>query len=86
MPTLLHLDSSPLETSISRELTRTFVNTWKAAHPDGVVIERDVAAHPSKPVSASWVGANFTPEAARTAEQKQELAPSDQLIAFLEGI
>jgi len=84
MPTLLHLDSSPLETSISRELTRTFVNTWKAAHPDGVVIERDVAAHPSKPVSASWVGANFTPEAARTAEQKQELAPSDQLIAELE--
>jgi FMN-dependent NADH-azoreductase len=84
MPTLLHLDSSPLETSISRELTRTFVNTWKAAHPDGVVIERDVAAHPSKPVGASWVGANFTPETARTAEQKQELAPSDQLIDELE--
>ncbi len=45
MPTLLHLDSSPLESSISRELTREFVKTWKAAHPDGSVIYRDVAAH-----------------------------------------
>jgi FMN-dependent NADH-azoreductase len=35
MRTLLHLDTSPLETSISRELTREFAATWKAAHPNG---------------------------------------------------
>ena len=45
MPTLLHLDSSPLESSISRELTREFVKTWKAAHPDGEIIYRDLAAN-----------------------------------------
>jgi FMN-dependent NADH-azoreductase len=33
MRTLFHLDTSPLETSISRELTREFAATWKAAHP-----------------------------------------------------
>jgi hypothetical protein len=30
MPTLSHLDSSPLENSVSRE----FAKTWKAIHPD----------------------------------------------------
>jgi FMN-dependent NADH-azoreductase len=84
MPTLLHLDSSPLESSISRELTREFVKTWKAAHPDGAVIYRDVAAHTPKPLDAAWIGAGFTPVDARTPEQKALLAPSEELIAELE--
>jgi FMN-dependent NADH-azoreductase len=50
MPTLLHLDSSPLESSISRELTREFVKTWQNVHPDGTVIYRDLAANPPKPL------------------------------------
>lgn len=84
MPTLLHLDSSPLENSISRELTREFVKTWKAAHPDGSVIYRDVATHTPKPIDAAWIGAGFTPVDARTPEQKALLAPSEELIAELE--
>ncbi|MDW5264576.1 MULTISPECIES: FMN-dependent NADH-azoreductase [Acidobacteriaceae] len=84
MPTLLHLDSSPLESSITRELTREFVKTWKAAHPDGAVIERDLAAHPPALIDATWVGSVHTPEAARTSEQAAALAISDQLIAELE--
>lgn len=84
MPTLLHLDSSPLESSISRELTREFVKTWKAAHPDGAVIDRDLAANPAAPINAAWVGSAFTPEATRTPEQAAALATSEQLIAELE--
>lgn len=84
MPTLLHLDSSPLESSITRELTREFVKTWKAAHPDGAVIERDLTAHPPTLIDATWVGSVHTPEAARTTEQAAALAISDQLIAELE--
>jgi len=84
MPTLLHLDSSPLESSISRELTREFVNTWKAAHPGGTVIDRDLTVQPPKPLDAAWVGSAYTPEAARTPEQKAALAVSDELIAELE--
>jgi FMN-dependent NADH-azoreductase len=84
MPTLLHLDSSPLESSISRELTREFVKTWKTAHPDGAVIDRDLAANPAAPIDAAWVGSAYTPEAARTAEQVAALATSEQLIAELE--
>jgi FMN-dependent NADH-azoreductase len=84
MPTLLHLDSSPLEGSISRELTREFVKTWKNAHPDGTVIYRDLAANPPKLVDTAWIYSAHTPEANRTPEQKAALALSDELIAELE--
>ena len=68
MPTLLQLDSSPLESSISRELTREFVKTWKAKHTDGTVIDRDLVAHPAKPLDAQSIGAIYTPAAARTPQ------------------
>jgi FMN-dependent NADH-azoreductase len=84
MSTLLHLDSSPLETSISRELTREFVKTWKAGHSDGTVIYRDLAVSASKPLNAAWIGAAYTPEDSRTAQQIAELAQSEELIAELE--
>jgi FMN-dependent NADH-azoreductase len=85
MSTLLHLDSSPLESSISRELTREFVKTWQNAHPAGTVIYRDLAANPPKPLDAGWIYSSFTPEDARTMGQKAVLAPSDELIAELES-
>lgn len=85
MPTLLHLDASPLETSISRELTREFAATWKAAHPDGTVIYRDLAAQPSAPINQPWVHAAYTPADARTAEQKALLAHSEERIQELES-
>jgi FMN-dependent NADH-azoreductase len=84
MPTLLHLDSSPLETSISRELGREFVKTWTAVHPAGNVIYRDLAISAPKPLDASWIFSSFTPESARTAEQKAALATSDTLIGELD--
>jgi FMN-dependent NADH-azoreductase len=84
MPTLLHLDASPLETSVSRELAREFVATWKSTHADGTVVYRDLAALPPAPVSQAWVHAAFTPTDSRTAEQKALLAPSDELIEELQ--
>jgi FMN-dependent NADH-azoreductase len=84
MPTLLHLDSSPLESSVSRELTREFVKTWKSAHPDGKVIYRDLAAHAPKPLDTNWIYSAYTPADARTPEQAAALQFSDELIAELE--
>jgi FMN-dependent NADH-azoreductase len=84
MPTLLHLDSSPLETSISRELGREFVKTWKTAHADSTVIYRDLAVAPPKPLDATWIFSSFMPEASRTAEQTAALAVSEELIGELE--
>jgi FMN-dependent NADH-azoreductase len=85
MPTLLHLDSSPLyDRSVSRQLTAAFVTQWKSSHPDGTVIHRDLNATPIPPINAEWVGAVYTPEETRTPEQKQLLSLSDSLLAELE--
>ena len=84
MATLLHVDSSPLASSVSRELTREFVNTWKASHPTGQVIARDLAANPPKPVDQAWIHSIFTPEEARQPEQRALLAYSEEAVAELE--
>jgi FMN-dependent NADH-azoreductase len=85
MPTLLHIDSSPLYgRSVSRQLTAAFVDQWKSSHPDGTVIYRDLNATELPPINAEWVGAVYTPEAARTPRQKKLLSLSDSLLAELE--
>jgi len=84
MATLLQLDSSPLASSVSRELTREFVSNWKIAHPSGQVIVRDLAALPPKPVDQAWIYAAHTPADARQPEQKALLAYSEECIAELE--
>ena len=85
MATLLHIDSSPLYgRSVSRELTAAFVSQWKASHPDGRVVDRDLNATAMPPINAEWVGAVYTPEQARTPQQKELLSLSDSLLAELE--
>jgi FMN-dependent NADH-azoreductase len=84
MATLLHLDSSPLATSVSRELTREFVENWKDAHPAAQVIYRDLAANPPAPINQAWIYAAFTPVETRQPEQKALLAYSEESIAELQ--
>src|SRR6201995_2915889 len=85
MSTLLHIDSSPLYgRSVSRQLTEAFVTQWKSSHPDGPVVDRDVSPTAPPPIPAEWVGAAYTPEDARTPQQKELLALSDALFAELE--
>ena len=83
MKTLLHIDSSPLETSVSRQLTREFITTWKQRHPAATVRYRDLSARPPSPLGMAWIGGAFTPEAARSDEQSRALAESDVLIEEL---
>jgi FMN-dependent NADH-azoreductase len=86
MPTLLHLDSSPLgEASISRHLTKEFTQTWKDANPDGKIITRDLTAATIPPVSGALVGAMYTPADALTPAQNEQLALSDALIGELQS-
>ena len=85
MPTLLHIDSSPLYgRSVSRELTGAFVAQWKSSHPGGTVIDRDLNSTSIPPINADWVSAVYTPEEARTPQQKELLSLSDSLLAELE--
>ena len=85
MSTLVQFDSSPMgDYSVSRKLTAKFADTWLRAHPDGTIIRRDLSTLKLQSVDASWVAAAYTPEEARTKEQKQALAISDSLIADLQ--
>jgi len=85
MATLLKIDSSPMgERSVSRKLTAEFAKTWTRAHPGGTVISRDLTTLDIPVVNGGWVAAAYTPEGARTAEQKDALAVSDLLIAELQ--
>ena len=85
MPTLLHIDSSPVYgRSVSRELTAAFVTQWKASHPEGRVVDRDLNATAMLPITAEWVSAVYTPEEARTPQQKELLSLSDSLVSELE--
>ena len=86
MPTLLHLDSSPMgEASVSRHLSALYAAKWQAANPDATVITRDLTTSALTPVTAAWVAAAYTPAEALTSEQKDVLALSDELIAELES-
>jgi FMN-dependent NADH-azoreductase len=85
MPTLLKIDSSPMgERSISRKLTSEFVKTWISSHPGGTIISRDLTTMDIPVIDGGWVAAAYTPEDARTPEQKQTLSVSDLLIADLQ--
>ncbi len=85
MPTLLHIDSSPLESSVSRELTREYVKAWKAKTPAGKVITRDLSKGAPQPLDAAWIHASFTDPSARSPEQNAALSVSDELIAEVEA-
>jgi hypothetical protein len=63
----------PAVRSISRQLTGAFVTQWKSFHPNGKVIDRDLNAAVISPISAEWVGAAYTPDEARTPQQKELL-------------
>src|ERR1700682_3193017 len=85
MPTLLHIDSSPLYgRAVSRELTAAFVAQWESSHPDGRVWDRALNGTSIPPINADWVSAVYTPEEARTPQQKELLSLSDSLLAELE--
>jgi len=82
METLLIINSSGRRTrSITRRLTSRFVQQWQAAHPDGEVIERDLTDNPPPVVTENWVAGAFSDPAGHTPEQRDALAPSDEIIA-----
>ena len=81
MPTLLVVESSPRgEHSMSRGLTKLFVENWMKNHPDGRVVERDLMKTDLPFVTLPWLGAYFTPAEQHTAEMKDLLRLSDELV------
>ena len=84
MPALLAVDASPrYENSVSRRLTMRFVDHWKAAHPAGRVIRRDLMKTRLPFIDLSWIGGAFMPPERQSAEMKEAIRGSDELVAEL---
>ena len=84
MTTLLLVQTSPRgEHSVSRNMTQRFVQDWRARHPGGEVVSRDLAQTPLRFVDASWLQAYFTPPQQHSADMSASLRLSDELVAEL---
>jgi FMN-dependent NADH-azoreductase len=77
---LLRIDSSARRNSVSRQLTAHFVEAWQQEHPDGTVIERNLATTPLPHITDEWVQAIHTNPESLTTEQKSVLQLSDALV------
>jgi hypothetical protein len=56
MSKLLVVETSPRgDHSISRQMTRRFVEDWRAAHPSGEIVERDLAETDLQFVTPEWL-------------------------------
>ncbi len=81
MPKLLLVEASPRgEYSISRNLAAKFVEDWRIAHPEVDVVERDLTKMDLPYVNLPWLGASLTPLEAHSAEMKEVLALSNELV------
>ena len=84
MSTLLQIRSSLFsDQGQSSQLADQYIARWQAAHPDGTVVTRDLAANPIPHLTAERFGAFTTPAEQRTTEQQAVVAESDALIAEL---
>ena len=81
MTKLLVVETSPRgDYSVSRAMTRQFLANWRTAHPDGEVVVRYLAKTDLPFVTAPWLQAYFTPAEKHSAEMKEALRLSDELV------
>ncbi len=83
--TLLRIDASAAsETSSSRKLGDLLVEELRASEGDVQLINRDLNHNPEF-IDVDWIGASYTPENERSAQQQARLTFSDELIAELQA-
>lgn len=81
MTHILHLDASPRgDRSVSRTLSKEFINQWQAAHPNDTITYRDIGHYPVPFVSEDWIAAAFTPPDQHTPQLAAAIQISNQLI------
>lgn len=81
MAHILHLDASPRGSrSVSRTLSKEFIDFWKAENHNDTITYRDIGHHPVPFVSEDWIAAAFTPPDQRTPELAAAIQISDELI------
>ncbi|WP_284945534.1 FMN-dependent NADH-azoreductase [Acidisoma cladoniae] len=82
---LLIQSSSNLASSVSRELSETYVKDYVAAHAGTSMITRDLIASPIPHLGVDLLGGMFGKPEELTAAQKTALALSDALVEEIEA-
>ena len=81
MNTLLQINASLFSgNGQSSRLADEFVATWRAAHPEGEVLKRDLASDPVPHLTAERFGAFLAKPEERTDAQRAVASQSDALI------
>ena len=87
MSKLLVIEVSPQGSrSASRSLSSDFVSAWKARHPEGEVVIRDLEQTRLPYTDPNWIGGAFSPPDQRSEEMKAALAIGDEMIAELKAV
>lgn len=86
MKNLLIINASPrVERSVTRNMTKLFVDKWKEANPDHTICQREVGREPIPHVSELWISAAFKPAELRTEDEINVLKASDRYIAEIKS-
>ncbi|NEE00809.1 FMN-dependent NADH-azoreductase [Phytoactinopolyspora halotolerans] len=81
MPQLLHIDASIQgDNSVSRQLTARAAGTWRAAHPDGAVVYRDLGAEPVPHLDSIGGLARLLPQDQHTHAQAESWTLTEELV------
>ena len=84
MSTLLAIESSPRGAySVSRKLTKKFIEQWESQHVGGTVVIRDLMKTALPFVDLPWIMGAYSPKEQHSPEMTQALSISDDLIAEL---
>src|SRR5688500_1078628 len=80
-PSLLLLNISPRgDRSGSRQLGNEYLSAWRAAHPQGRTIIRDIGANPPPAVSEAWIAGAFSPREQHTDAMREAIGVSDTFV------
>lgn len=71
--------SARQQDSVSRQLTRDFIQLWQAAHPGDQINLRDVAANPLPHLDADLLGGWMKPAEQRSMPEQEAFERSNQL-------
>jgi FMN-dependent NADH-azoreductase len=81
-PSLLVINVSPrgAQRSGSRRLADEYVAAWRAAHPDGRIILRDIGANPPPAITEAWIAGVYSPPDTHTPAMREALGVSDVFV------
>ena len=80
MSRVLIIESSARQQdSVSRQLTQTFINQWKTAHPNDQITVRDLAVNPVPHLDINLLGGWMKPAEQRNDIEQASLERSNQL-------